>query len=152
MKTILCISLLTILIFSNCTDSYVAEEDKIINALESEKFPLRKLLIKSSQESHVSGSYFLIVGSMSGSSKEVTKIKFYFLDWSGTYQFHETYLPNVYVKIDNTVDIPYVKFKFKGYCYPYSIIKYGGHDLHVKKIILTCNESQFTPEFNMNLN
>jgi len=135
---ILYIILITISIYSCKHDPSKDDVDESLI-----KHELRKFNVKTSIEEKSSGSFFLIFGGYSSSVKEYTNIRFYFKNCLNEYQFVETDIKNVRIKID-TVKIPYVVIKGQyrnQHCY---------NEWGFSKIVLYCSEKDFQPQININ--
>ncbi len=78
---------------------------------------LRQMMPKDIQSSYLSGSYFLFLGSVSGSSSTVPSIQFSWKDNYGFYNFTTLPLIQVKVEIIETVVHPFIEiFINDDYC------------------------------------
>jgi hypothetical protein len=142
------IYLLLIIVVTTMVSCSCSELEKDTTTVKYEKFLggnhiLRKINVKDKTESHASGSYFLIMGGFSASTKTYTTVRFYFLNNKGEFQFMEKLIDEVNIKIDSTVTQPYVTFEWGEY---YSKPSYEC----VTKVIVHCKDSEFKPEININ--
>lgn len=92
----------------------------IFNSCENEKtfytgnFPLRQLIKDTTKVKSMSGSYFLIAGRFNSEERDERKIKMYAL-CDSVYNYLEYNLEDVKIKIDNSVEIPYIYLGYTGY-------------------------------------
>lgn len=119
-------------------------------------FKLRKIGMQTSTEttSDSKGSFFLFMGSYSSSSKSQTinKVRICFLNFRNEYEFKEFDIDNCTIKIDNSIDVPYIKFRYNKDLSPYY---YGGSYENRSKsvvsgIIIHRKDSDFKPNININ--
>lgn len=108
--------------------------------------PLRQLVKDETKVKSLSGSYFLIGGSISASEHTVQKIKMYVLV-DGSYSYQEFSLSDIKIRIDNSVDVPYLivtyNSEFEKAYSDSDVLDYGW--LHSKKTVLVCSE-KYLPE------
>jgi hypothetical protein len=123
------------------------ENSKRYNEILGGEHELRKFNIKTTTSSSSSAWFFVVAGGYSSREVSETKIRFYFKNYRGEFEFMEKNFDEVNIKIDNTVIIPFVKFYWNviGGGAENSIYKYN-----VTKVILYCKESDFQPEININ--
>lgn len=119
-----------------------------IKKVLSGKHELRKLSTKTVTEEYASGTYFLIMGSMSYSKTENTTIRFYFKNHRGEFQFMEKPFNEVNIKIEPTLIKPYITFNYdsgEGAYNEESVYSY-----YVNSVVIHCNEEDFQPSVDIN--
>lgn len=80
--------------------------------LHSEKIYLRQLVNRDVTESHTSGSFFLIAGSVSSESETNTVVKL-MGNVNGEFRFIQFDFTKVRIKIDNKVTTPYIVLNYR---------------------------------------
>lgn len=111
------------------------------------KHELRKFNVKTSTTEQSSGWYFLVMGGYTSNKYEETKVRFYFKNCEGVYQFQELPLRKIRIKLDSTVVVPYICFDLdneNGKCYNLQV------DWQVTSATIYCTEKDFQPEININ--
>jgi hypothetical protein len=78
----------------------------------SDKIYLRQLVNKDITESHTSGSFFLIAGSINSESETSTVVKL-MGEVDGEYRFMQFDFETVRIKIDNKVTTPYIVLNYR---------------------------------------
>lgn len=73
--------------------------------------PLRQLVNVNNISEKLSGNYFLIGGSIKGSSTEIQKIKMYGLV-DDSYKYIELDLESVRIKIDTSITKPFLRIEY----------------------------------------
>lgn len=147
--------LLTVTLFSSCVKQKDVDHAK--NVVMAGKHELRKFNVKSSNIKESSASYFLIMGSFSSKETNDVKVRFYFLNYKGEYQFAESPLTNITIRIENVV-VPYITFDYSDPNYVAdkfvpstevsTVSRYVSKGYF--KIIIHCKESDFQPDININ--
>lgn len=131
------LGLFVVLFMIGCVDVPPEKE------LHSEKIYLRQLVNKDITETHTSGSFFLVAGSMSSSteSKPVVRV---IGNVNGVYRFMEFDLEKVRIKIDNSVKIPYIVLNYfdNKTINTDRLLK---HSWYVDSVTIVCPE-QYLPE------
>jgi len=111
--------------------------------LHSEKINLRQLVNLDVTETHTSGSFFLIAGSINSDSETNTVVKL-MGEVNGEYRFMQFDFTKVRIKIDNKVTTPYIVLNYSNQDdvetdyllkYPY----------YIESITIVCPE-QYLPE------
>ena len=111
--------------------------------LHSEKINLRQLVNRDVTETHTSGSFFLIAGSVNSESETNTVVKL-MGEVNGEYRFMQFDFTKVRIKIDNKVTTPYIVLNYSNQDdvetdyllkYPY----------YIESITIVCPE-QYLPE------
>ena len=132
--------LLILLLMPACTT------DKKSFPEESVKHLLRKFNVKTSISEHTSAYYFLVMGGYSSSKNEQKKVRFYFQNCLGEYQFLELELKQIRIKTDTTKN-PYVIMHMGRNNMSCQEIEY---DFQINYVTIHCKESDFQPEININ--
>ena len=109
----------------------------------TDKIYLRQLVNRDVTETHTSGSFFLIAGSVSSDSETQTVIKV-MGEVNGEYRFMQFDFTKARIKIDNKVTTPYIVLNYmddevKSIDY---LLEY---DYNVKSVTIVCPE-QYLPE------
>ena len=109
----------------------------------TDKIYLRQLVNRDVTETHTSGSFFLIAGSMSSETESQTVIKL-MGNVNGEYRFMQFDFEKVRIRIDNNVKTPYIVLNYRetydvGIDY---LLKYPYYD---DSVTIVCPE-QYLPE------
>ena len=109
----------------------------------TDRIYLRQLVNRDVTETHTSGSFFLIAGSVSSDSETQTVIKV-MGEVKGEYRFMQFDFTKARIKIDNKVTNPYIVLNYvedevKSIDY---LLEYG---YYVKSVTIVCPE-QYLPE------
>jgi hypothetical protein len=109
----------------------------------SEKIYLRQLVNRDVTETHTSGSFFLIAGSVSSESETSTVVKL-MGEVNGEYRFIQFNFEKVRIKIDNKVTTPYIVLNYRE---TYEVdmdylLEYPGY---IESVTIVCPE-QYLPE------
>lgn len=109
----------------------------------SEKIYLRQLVNKDITETHTSGLFFLVAGSMS-STTESNPVVRVIGNVDGVYRFMEFDLEKIRIKIDNSVKTPYIVLNYTDneVIKTDRLLKYTGY---LDSITIVCPE-QYLPE------
>ena len=111
--------------------------------LHSEKIYLRQLVNRDVTESHTSGSFFLIAGSVSSESETSTVVKL-MGEVNGEYRFMQFYFEKVRIKIDNKVTTPYIVLNYRE-TYEVDMEYLLKYPYYIDSITIVCPE-QYLPE------
>ena len=113
---------------------------------------LRKFKIFSSTESKISGTYFLIAGSVSGGSKTQNNVTFSWKMDNGDYIISEMPLTQIKIRIDDNIKKPYVTFEMRE-CYLYACVSkdLGRMWYWVEYVVVNCSESDYQYDINLNI-
>jgi hypothetical protein len=109
----------------------------------TDKIYLRQLVNRDVTETHTSGSFFLIAGSVSSESETSTVVKL-MGEVNGEYRFMQFDFEKVRIKIDNKVTTPYIVLNYREtseMSMDY-LLEYG---YYVKSVTIVCPE-QYLPE------
>jgi hypothetical protein len=109
----------------------------------TDKIFLRQLVNRDVTETHTSGSFFLIAGSVSSESETSTVVKL-MGEVNGEYRFMQFDFEKVRIKIDNKVTTPYIVLNYRDtseMSMDY-LLEYG---YYVKSVTIVCPE-QYLPE------
>lgn len=98
-----------VLLFTSCHDGGESEVGELLQG----KHELRRFKVVNESGYRMSGSYFLLSGSTNGETYEDTKIAFSFRLADSTYAMAELDFTKVRVKIDSTIQTPYVTFRWR---------------------------------------
>ena len=114
-----------------------------VKDLHSEKIYLRQLVNRDVTETHMSGSFFLIAGSMSSDSETNTVVKL-MGEVNGEYRFMQFDFTKVRIKIDDKVTTPYIvlNYNYREKVETDYLLKYVGN---IDSITIVCPE-QYLPE------
>jgi len=115
----------------------------VYKSYHTDKIYLRQLVNRDVTETHTSGSFFLIAGSVSSDSETQTVIKV-MGEVNGEYRFMQFDFTKARIKIDNRVTTPYIVLNYvddevKSVDY---LLEYG---YYVKSVTIVCPE-QYLPE------
>jgi hypothetical protein len=111
--------------------------------LHSDKIYLRQLVNRDITQTHTSGSFFLIAGSVNSNTETNTVVKL-MGDVNGEYRFMQFDFEKVRIKIDNKVTTPYIVLNYRDTSkmsmdyllkYPY----------YIESVTIVCPE-QYLPE------
>lgn len=106
---------------------------------------MRQLQNGSANENSVHVSYFMFIGNIEGQSEEVEYVKM-FINIDGYYKFVKLPMNDVYIKINNSVDKPYLKVKYSWYDkLKLSRIIRDDYNNYYQKYIIICPE-EYLPE------
>ena len=144
LKLLLPILLLTLL---SCEREYAPPEDSSIGKVLRGKHDLRKFKTVTEEGYRMSGSYFLIAGSVSGGTYKNNKVAFSFQLPDSTYAMSELELGDIRIRIDSTIKKPYVTFHWDrgGAATDMDyVMKY-----HVNYMVVHCKEEDFPYEVNI---
>lgn len=108
---------------------------------------LRKLKVYNETGQRWSASYFLVAGSASGGTYHETKVKFSWQANTGEYILSELPSTKIRVKLDSTVTVPYIKFKWLG-----STSTDADYlmNFDVEYMVVYCRESDYPQEISLN--
>jgi hypothetical protein len=109
----------------------------------SEKIYLRQLVNRDITETHTSGSFFLIAGSVSSNSKTTTVVKL-MGEIEGEYRFMQFDFEKVRIKIDNKVTTPYIVLNYN-HTYEVGINYLLKNLYYIDSVTIVCPE-QYLPE------
>lgn len=145
LKLLLPILIITISLFS-CGENHVQEDSEIGKMLRG-KHELRKFKTVTEEGYRMSGSYFLIAGSVSGGTYKNNKVAFSFQLPDSSYAMAELNFGDIRVKIDSTITKPYVTFNWdKGKnANDINFVM----DYHVNYMVVHCREEDFPYEVNI---
>lgn len=129
------LGLLVMLFLFGCSPEYTMRH--------TDKIYLRQLVNKDITETHTSGMFFLVAGSVSSGSETQTVVKV-MGEVDGEYRFMQFDFERVRIKIDNKVKTPYIVLNYV-YSEPQSIDELIDYDYHIKSITIVCPE-QYLPE------
>lgn len=129
------LGLLVMLFLFGCGPEYTARH--------TDKIYLRQLVNRDVTETHTSGSFFLIAGSVSSDSETQTVIKV-MGEVNGEYRFMQFDFTKARIKIDNRVTTPYIVLNYVN-DQDYTIDYLLEYDYYVKSVTIVCPE-QYLPE------
>lgn len=109
----------------------------------SEKIYLRQLVNRDVEETHTSGSFFLIAGSVSSESETSTVVKL-MGEVNGEYRFIQFDFEKVRIKIDNKVTTPYIVLNYRE-TYEVDTDYLLKYPYYLESITIVCPE-QYLPE------
>lgn len=109
----------------------------------TDKIYLRQLVNRDITETHTSGAFFLIAGSVSSESETSTVVKV-MGEVNGEYRFMQFDFTKARIKIDNKVTTPYIVLNYVDDRVQ-SIDYLLGYDYYVKSVTIVCPE-QYLPE------
>ncbi len=149
---ILILSIVLGTLIQSCTSGETVDE---MSELLEGQYRLRKLNIKNSQQSSLSGSFFLGTGSISGSSSTIEKFQFSWELPNGQFAISAFETSKIRIEFDSTYVEPTIRFELKNVrnnrffdldrinheYYFYSQIKY---------VIVVCREEDYIIDFNLN--
>ena len=128
--------IITFLLISAC---YSENEIKKYDDMYGGKYELRKFNVRTSTENTSSAFFFMFIGGYTSNTTEVTHVRYYFKNYKGDYEFGNTHLNMINIRIDNTITQPYLT-------YDYHLDGF----FTIDKVILHCRDSDFIPEININ--
>jgi len=111
--------------------------------LHTDKIYLRQLINNNVTETHTSGSFFLVAGSVSSNSKTTTVVKL-MGEIEGEYRFMQFYFEKVRIKIDNNITTPYIVLNYN-YTYEVDINYLLKNSYYIDSVTIVCPE-QYLPE------
>jgi hypothetical protein len=109
----------------------------------SEKIYLRQLVNRDVTETHTSGSFFLIAGSVSSESETSTVVKL-MGEVNGEYRFMQFDFESVRIKIDNKVTTPYIVLNYSE-TYEVDMEYLLKYPYYLDSVTIVCPE-QYLPE------
>jgi hypothetical protein len=109
----------------------------------SEKIYLRQLVNRDVTETHTSGSFFLVAGSVSSNSKTTTVVKL-MGEVNEEYRFIQFDFEKVRIKIDNKVTTPYIVLNYN-HTYEVDINYLLDNSYYIDSVTIVCPE-QYLPE------
>lgn len=121
--------------------------DSSVGQILRGKHELRKFKTVTEEGYQMSGSYFLIAGSMKGGTYKDNKVAFSFQLPDSTYAMAELPFGDIRVRIDSTIEKPYVTFHWNS----------GGNasdmewvmSYYVNYMVVHCKEEDFPYEVNI---
>jgi len=141
--------LLPVLLLSlfSCDRQAERERHSAVGNILKGNHELRKFKTVTEEGYRMSGSYFLFAGGMSGGTYKDHKVSFSFQLPDETYAMGEVDFGDIRVKIDSTINKPFVTFHWDS----------GGHatDMdyimrhHVNYMVVHCKEEDFPYEVNI---
>lgn len=110
------------------------------------RFAAREVTTTSS---HSSGGFFLVFGGYSSNSTttQQIKVKFAWLNNEGEYVLSELPINKIRVKVDSTINTPYVKFKWTERSFMYDIEDPMSPVIYM---VVTCKEEDFPINIDIN--
>jgi len=108
---------------------------------------LRRFKVVTEEGYRTSGSFFLLSGSTSGGTYKDTKVSFSFQLPDSTYAMAEIDFGDIRVKIDESIERPYVSFKWAGERNADDMEYVMKH--YVNYMIVYCKEEDFPYEVNI---
>jgi hypothetical protein len=118
-------------------------DGRVYKSYHTDKIYLRQLVNRDVTETHTSGSFFLIAGSVSSDTETETVIKV-MGEVDGEYRFMQFDFTKARIKIDNRVTTPYIVLNYtddETQTIDY-LLEYG---YYVKSVTIVCPE-QYLPE------
>ena len=112
-------------------------------ARQTDKIYLRQLVNRDVTETHTSGAFFLVAGSVNSDSETQTVVKL-MGNVNGEYRFMQFDFEKVRIKIDNNVKTPYIVLNYVNN-QDYTIDYLLEYDYYVKSVTIVCPE-QYLPE------
>jgi hypothetical protein len=111
--------------------------------LHSERIYLRQLVNRDVTETHTSGSFFLVAGSVNSDTETNTVVKL-MGEVKGEYRFMQFDFTKVRIKIDNKVTTPYIVLNYNNRDVVETdyLLKYP---YYIESITIVCPE-QYLPE------
>ena len=109
----------------------------------TDKIQLRQLVNKELTETHTSGAFFLVAGSVNSDSETKTVVKL-MGEVNGEYRFMQFDFEKVRIKIDNSVKTPYVILNYRDN-HDISIDSLLEYSWALKSVTIVCPE-QYLPE------
>ena len=145
-KTLLFIVLISVSIFS-CNTENSEEKVSPVGKLLEGKHVLRKFKTTTEEGYKMNGSYFLFAGSVNGGTFKDSKVAFSFQLPDSTFAMAEIDFVKIRVRIDNTINQPYVTFRWQSGIYNYSLDYIMRR--HVDYMVVHCKEEDFPYEVNI---
>jgi hypothetical protein len=115
----------------------------VYKGYHTDRIYLRQLVNRDVTETHTSGSFFLIAGSVSSNSETQTVIKV-MGEVNGEYRFMQFDFTKARIKIDNKVTTPYIVLNYSD-DESKSIDYLLEYEYHVVSVTIVCPE-QYLPE------
>lgn len=112
-------------------------------ARQTDKIYLRQLVNRDVTETHTSGAFFLVAGSVNSDSETQTVVKL-MGNVNGEYRFMQFDFEKVRIKIDNNVKIPYVVLNYS-YYEPLDFDYLLKYSYNTNSVTIVCPE-QYLPE------
>ncbi len=112
---------------------------------------LRKMMEKTEVNSKISGSFFLLGGSFSGETEEITSVKFAWKMNDGTYAISSLPLEKIRVKFDETATTPTIKFRWLHYDLSECPTQYLMNN-QIFYAVITVKEKDWPTQINLPLN
>lgn len=109
----------------------------------TDKIQLRQLVNKELTETHTSGAFFLVAGSVNSDSETKTVVKL-MGEVNGEYRFMQFDFEKVRIKIDNSITTPYVILNYRDN-HDISIDSLLEYSWALKSVTIVCPE-QYLPE------
>lgn len=109
----------------------------------TDKIQLRQLVNKELTETHTSGAFFLVAGSVNSDSETKTVVKL-MGEVNGEYRFMQFDFEKVRIKIDNSITTPYVILNYRDN-HDISIDTLLEYSWALKSVTIVCPE-QYLPE------
>lgn len=146
MKTLFYLSLFLLSICSCDLNSHSEENHQKVLGGNHE---LRKFNVRSKTTHYTHEYFFLVVGGYGSEDITDTKVRFYFKNHFGAYQFMERDFEDVTIKTDSTITTPYIRFYWSKSDRDLDEWRQM-YDYDVTGIVIHCHERDFQPEININ--
>jgi hypothetical protein len=131
-------------LFVGCGPKYSGKNDILFRGTHE----LKKFNVKTDKSSNWRAGYFLIAGAASGRTSEKTVVSFSWQMWSGEYVMSQMDWDKCRVKIDSTVQVPYIKFHWVPNDYAPNDISYH-ISANVNYMVIHCKEEDFPTDINI---
>jgi len=129
------LGLFVMLILFGCGPGYTSRH--------TDKIYLRQLVNRDVTETHTSGAFFVVAGSVSSDSETQTVVKV-MGDINGEYRFMQFDFEKVRIKIDNKVTTPYIILNYS-FDSPLDYDYLLEYQYYIKSVTIVCPE-QYLPE------
>jgi len=140
---------LSVLFMVGCDEQLPSRAEPILKG----EHKLRKMAERTDVNSRISGSFFLLVGDLSGTMKTTVSVKFAWEMNDGVYALSSLPLEKIRVKLDEKATTPTIKFRWRPYTYHHAPVEI--QDLmnnYVFYAVVTVKESDWPVHVNLPLN
>ncbi len=123
---------------------FIGCENRVYKQHHTNRIYLRQLVNRDVVETHTSGSFFLVAGSVNSDTQTNTVVKL-MGEIDGEYRFMQFDFENVRIKIDNKVTSPYIVLNYRNYGEYRSIDYLLEYNYEMTSVTIVCPE-QYLPE------
>lgn len=126
------------------------ERESPLSSILSGEHSLRRLKVKNTNHSTLSGEFFIFMGGISGESKIETNVIFSWKDNEGNYIISKLPITKIRLHIDNSIKNPYIKFKWSLNYYCNISDMESIFEDNIIYALIYCSENDYPKNLNFN--